>query len=74
MKIVEITEGLSIILNNEEAGLLEKYSFEEPVLKKSLSEREKIIANQLVIKDVLLRKNNNGSIQYSKKKARPLSS
>lgn len=74
MKIVEITEGLSIILNNEEADLLKKYSFEEPVLKKSLTEREKIIANQLVVKDLLLRKNNNGSIQYSRKKARPSSS
>lgn len=71
MKIVEITEGLSIILNNEEADLLKKYSFEEAVSKKSLTEREQIIANQLVIKDLLLRKNIDGTIQYSRKQARP---
>lgn len=67
MKIVEIAGGLlQLPITNEEAEVLEKIST-KPVLRRELSEREIYIANQLVNKDVLLRKNQDGKISYSKK-------
>ena len=67
MKIVEIADGLlQLPITNEEAEVLEKIST-KPVLRRELSEREIYIANQLVNKDVLLRKNQDGKISYSKK-------
>ena len=67
MKIVEIAGGLlQLPITNEEAEVLEKIST-KPVLRRELSEREIYIANQLVNKDVLLRKNENGKIYYKKR-------
>lgn len=66
MKIVELTNKLLLPLNNEEQELLEKFS-NEPLAKSELDEREQVLANQLTNKDVLLRKNEDGKIHYSKK-------
>jgi len=67
MKIVEIAGGkLQLPITNEEADVLEKFKA-DPVERRELSEREIYIANQLVNKDVLLRKNQDGKISYSKK-------
>jgi hypothetical protein len=67
MKIVEIAGGkLQLPITNEEAEVLEKFT-EHQLARRDLSEREVYIANQLVNKDVLIRKNNDGKITYSKK-------
>lgn len=67
MKIVEIADGkLQLPINNEEADVLSKFKT-APIERRELSEREIYIANQLVNKDVLLRKNQDGKISYSKK-------
>jgi len=67
MKIVEIAGGkLQLPITNEEAEVLEKFKT-DPIQRRELSEREIYIANQLVNKDVLLRKNQDGKISYSKK-------
>lgn len=66
MKIIELTSDLSIALNNEEVSLMEKFG-DSAVAKSKLNEREQVIANQLVIKDVLLRTNEEGKIHYSKR-------
>jgi hypothetical protein len=67
MKIVEFTNGLQLPITNEEADMLGKFDdTEQIVLKNSLSDREQVIANQLVNKGVLVRRNQDGKIQYRK--------
>ena len=67
MKIVEIAGGkLQLPITNEEAEVLDKFKT-TPIERRELNEREIYIANQLVNKDVLLRKNQDGKISYSKK-------
>lgn len=66
MKIIELTNSLAIALNNEEVELLEKFNA-EAIAKNKLTEREQILANQLTVKDVLLRTNEEGQIYYSKR-------
>jgi hypothetical protein len=66
MKIVELTKNkLFMPLTNEEYQLLEKFS-SESVNKTDLTEREQILANQLTVKDVLVRVNEDGKIVYKK--------
>jgi hypothetical protein len=67
MKIVELINRVQIALNNEQADLLGRFQHESQIPKNSLSEREQLIANQLTTQDVLLRRNENGKITYSKK-------
>lgn len=63
MKIFEIITGWQVPISNEEHAVLKKIN--QNTLKKSqLTERETVLANQLVIKDLLSRKNINGEIHY----------
>jgi len=67
MKIIEIAGGkLQLPITNEEAEVLEKFT-NTRLSRSELNEREVYIANQLVNKDVLIRKNTDGKITYSKK-------
>lgn len=67
MKIIELTRGIQLPITNEEADVLAKFSDRDIKLAKTdLTEREQVLANQLVNKGVLVRKNNEGKIQYSK--------
>lgn len=67
MKIVEITNNIKLPITNEEADLLAKFSEGVSIAKNQLDERQQVIANQLVIKDVLSRRNQDGKIFYKKK-------
>ena len=66
MKIVELLNNVQLPLTNEQADLLGRFLQEPTISKKSLSEREQVIANQLTAQDVLLRRNENGQITYKK--------
>lgn len=69
MKIVELLNNkqpLQIAITNEEAELLEKFEQGE-VQRQDLNEREIVVANGMVNKDVLYRQNENGRIIYYKK-------
>ena len=67
MKIVElINSNLLVAITNEESDMLMKFKQHSSISKQTLDEREIIIANQLVNKDLLIRKNNNGKITYFK--------
>lgn len=66
MKIIELTNKLYLPITNEEAELLEQFG-EDPIAKNQLNEREQMLANQLTVKDVLLRSNQDGKIYYSKR-------
>ena len=65
MKIVELTNKILLPITNEERDLLARFG-DEPVAKSQLDEREQVLANQLTVKDVLIRTNNDGKIFYKK--------
>ena len=67
MKIVELYNNIQLPVNNEEAELLERFIGTTPIAKSHLTEREQILANQLTVKDVLLRTNEDGKIYYKKR-------
>jgi len=67
MKIVEFMGGLQLPITNEESDVLRQFHDTEITIEKSsLTEREQVIANQLVNKGVLVRRNQDGKIQYRK--------
>lgn len=66
MKIVELVNFLQLPITNEEADLLSKFKDQAPILRSELELREQVIANNLVNKGVLIRKNNNGKIEFFK--------
>jgi hypothetical protein len=66
MKIVELTNKLLLPITNEESELLERFIGDTPIAKAHLNEREQVLANQLTVKDVLLRSNVEGKIYYKK--------
>ena len=66
MKIIELTNKILLPITNEERDLLAKFG-EEPIAKNQLEEREQLLANQLTMKDVLLRSNQDGKIYYQKR-------
>lgn len=67
MKIVELTNKLLLTITNEEHELLEQFMGDASIAKSQLDEREQMIANQLTVKDVLLRTNEAGKIYYKKR-------
>jgi hypothetical protein len=67
MKIVELTNKLLLTITNEEYELLEQFTGDNTIAKSQLDEREQMIANQLTVKDVLLRTNEAGKIYYKKR-------
>ena len=67
MKIVELVNNIHLPITNEEASLLDRFVGDTPVAKGHLDEREQLLANQLTVKDVLLRTNTDGKIYYKKR-------
>ena len=67
MKIVELLNKIQLPITNEESDVLGKFNEVSAIDKNDLNEREQVIANQLVNKDVLYRKHENGHINYRKK-------
>jgi hypothetical protein len=70
MKIVELLNNLHLPITNEESDLLDQFDEDAIIFKRDLNDRQQILANQLVIKEVLQRKNQNGKIFYTKKNKR----
>ena len=67
MKIIEVTHGLVMPITNEEADLVSKFREGNSISRTDLNAREVHVANTLVNRDVLLRKNQDGRITYYKK-------
>jgi hypothetical protein len=66
MKIVELTNKLLLPITNEEHEFLSKVG-DDSIAKSTLEERDQLLANQLTVKDVLVRSNDNGKIYYKKR-------
>ena len=68
MKIVEVTKQLQVAITNEEADVLLQFDEDTPVVPKGdLNDRQQLIANQLVNKNLLLRIKENGRTIYKKR-------
>jgi hypothetical protein len=67
MKIVELTNNINVALTNEEADFLLKFHKDDiQKFKSDLSERQILIANQLVNKNVLQRTKDQGRVVYKR--------
>ena len=68
MRIVELLNNITLPITNEEAEVLDLFNEDIKALyKDKLDERQIIMANKLVNKDVLYRINENGRIIYKKR-------
>lgn len=67
MRIVELVNKVAIPITNEEADVLALFESEPIIDKLALSPRQIMLANQLVNKDILYRKNDTGRITFQKK-------
>ena len=67
MRFIEISQGLTMPITNEESDVLAKFDTAQTIFKEDLEPRERLIANQLVNKDILQRTRENGRIYYNKK-------
>ena len=67
MKIIELTTKILMPITNEESQLLDRFIDGNVLSKNQLNEREQLLANQLTVRDVLLRTNENGKIYYRKR-------
>jgi hypothetical protein len=68
VKIVELTQKINVAITNEEADMLSQFDEDTPVMAKGdMDERQQQMANQLVNKSLLTRKNENGRIIYKKR-------
>jgi hypothetical protein len=69
MKIVDLTKPkLSVYINNEEADLLKLFDDENPKwLKRDFDDRQLLIANQLVNKNILKRIKEDGRIIFKRR-------
>jgi hypothetical protein len=67
MKIVELLNKVQVPLTNEEADVLGQFYDRTTIAKEHFDHRQTLVANHLVNKDVLLRKNEDGKIYYRKK-------
>lgn len=65
MRILEIENRPSMVLNNEENALFEYIQFRQSVEKRDLDPRQQMLANQLVNKDLVIRRKINGNITYT---------
>jgi transcription initiation factor IIE alpha subunit len=67
MRIVELLNNITLPITNEEAEVLDLLDNRKELPKAELDERQQIMANHLVNKDVLYRVNENGRITYKKR-------
>jgi hypothetical protein len=68
MKIVEVTKQLQVAITNEEADVLLQFDEDTPIVAKGdLNDRQQLMANQLVNKNLLLRIKENGRTVYKKR-------
>jgi hypothetical protein len=65
MRIFEIATGWQVPISNEEYSVLKKIN-QDTVKRSQLTDRESVLANQLVVKDLLIRKNLGGETHYKR--------
>ena len=64
MRFVEFKNGLITYVSGEEFDMLKMFAENKAVNKKDLSERELAVVNNLVNKEIIIRRKQNESITY----------
>ena len=64
MRFVEFKNGLITYVNGEEFDMLKMFAENKAVNKKDLSERELAVVNNLVNKEIIIRRKQHESITY----------
>lgn len=67
MKIIELLNGISIPITNDEKAVLKKFNHENSILRKDLDIFEIQQIEQLVRKNIVVRKKIEGKTAYVKK-------
>lgn len=65
VRVIDLFERPSVVINNEESALLEYILANQQVTKKDLNERQLYLVDQLVNKNLIIRKTINGISTYS---------
>ena len=68
MRIEELLNHIVVPVTNEEADVLSQFKGSTVKRKRDFNERELVQVNNLINKDILQRANNNGIIEYSKRR------
>jgi hypothetical protein len=68
MRIEELLNHIIVPVTNEESDILAQFEGATTKSKQDFSEREQVLVDQLINKDILMRRNTNGTIKYSKKR------
>jgi len=66
MKVLDLPQGYQIMISNEQSVLLDKFEEHEIILKRSLSERQQVLASELVNLGVLTRCSHQDKLAYCK--------
>ena len=66
MKILYLNSGFQMLISNEQSELLDKFQSGDPILKRTLTEREQYLATELVHKGVLTRCRVQDKLAYCK--------
>lgn len=66
MRVLDVPQGFQIVISNEQSELLDKFEQHDIILKRSLTEREQVLASELVHKGVLTRCTHQGKLAYCK--------
>jgi hypothetical protein len=66
MRVMDLPQGYQIMISNEQSELLDKFEEHEIILKRSLSERQQVLASELVNLGVLTRCSHQDKLAYCK--------
>jgi dynactin complex subunit len=66
MKVLDLPAGYQILISNEQSELLDKFDETDIILKRQLTEREQVLASELVHKGVLTRCTHQDKLAYCK--------
>lgn len=66
MKVLDLPQGYQIMISNEQSELLDKFAEHDVILKRSLSERQQVLASELVNLGVLTRCSHQDKLAYCK--------
>lgn len=66
MRYADIIRGVTTQMNNEEASLFDKFAKSSRLIHNKLSEREQLVIDNLVKKNIVTRLNEDDEIVYRK--------
>jgi len=66
MRVIDLPQGFQVLISNEQSELFDKFTEHAIILKRLLTEREQVLASELVHKGVLTRCVHQDKLAYCK--------